>query len=268
VVALRSRVGNCPECGAEYRGWIVELGEAVCWECGLVVDEKALREYKRRRVKARSKKPSNYVREDGAGSWIRRFKASNSSEDRFAWGLFELEKAASVLGLSREVKEEAASILARAVKRRLTRGRRIQYTVAACTYIACRLRGDVRGLGEISKAMSAGERRVYRTYMKIRRKLGIRLEPVAPVHYVRGLCNAMKLGGRVRDGAVEILEKAGLNRTQGRNPIAMSAAAIYLACWESGKKISQQEVLWKAGVSEATLRHRLNELRYILSKTK
>jgi transcription initiation factor TFIIB len=261
-------VENCPECGAEYENQMRVSEEAVCKECGLVINEKAFGEYKRKRLNVRSKKPSKCLRGTGAESWILRFKASNSSEDSFAWGLFELEKAAFDLDLPRGIKEGAAFIFAEVVKKRLTKGRRIRYTVAACIYIASRLCGDVRGLREISKTLSIRRREVYRTYIKIRRQLKIKVGPVSPTQYVRGLCNAMGLGDGVRVAAVEILEEAGLNRTQGKNPTAISAAAIYLASQERREKISQQEILRNIRVSDATLRHRLNELRASLEKSK
>lgn len=258
---MKALVENCPDCGADNIKPLEGCEEAVCEECGLVINEKVIRECRKKKQKDKSKESSRSLKKDVPTSWISGFKASNSSEDNFAWGLFELEKIASTLDLSREVKEEAGTILGKVAKKRLTKGRKILCTVAACTYIACRLRNDVRGMDEISNTLSLKKKELYRTYMKITKKLGIRLKPASPVQYVGGLCSALRLGDGIRNDAIEILEKAGINDTQGRNPSAISAAAVYLACKERKERVSQQEILWNAQVSEVTLRHRLNELK-------
>ena len=193
--------------------------------------------------------------------WQRRIRVSNATERNLAFALSELDRMASALGLSRNVRETAAVVYRKAVDKNLIRGRSIEGVAAAALYAACRQCSVPRTLDEIAEVSRVSRKEIGRTYRFISRELNLQLTPTSPIDYVPRFCSGLKLKGEVQSKAVEILRQAAEKElTSGRGPTGVAAAAIYIASVICGDRRTQREVADVAGVTEVTIRNRYKEL--------
>jgi len=287
-----SYVKKCPECGSINLIILKDKGEAVCKDCGLVVEEKMIdfgqewREFsdeasaKRRRTGA----PITQTKFDGGLStdigqksdiyqlgakgknkyfrlrkWQHRI--STAIERNLKLALAELKRVSSYLKLPKSVEEEAARIYRRAVERGLVRGRSMESVVSGALYASCRRHEIPRTLNELSEASGIDSKEVGRTYRFITRELGIRILPSNPIDYLPRFVSALKLSADTQSKAVEILQKARkAELTSGRGPTGIAAASLYVAALMNNEKKTQREVADVAGVTEVTIRNRYKEL--------
>src|SRR3970040_945399 len=287
----------CPECGSHTLVHDYERAELVCNECGLVVDadfidqgpEWRAFDHDQRMKLSRVGAPMTYTIHDKGLStmidwrnrdsygksissksraqlyrlrkWQRRIRVSNATERNLAFALSELDRMASALGLSQNVRETAAVVYRKAVDKNLIRGRSIEGVAAASLYAACRQCNVPRTLDEIADASRVSRKEIGRTYRFIARELKLKLMPTAPQDYIPRFCSELKLSGDVQTKTVDILKQAvDRELTSGRGPTGVAAAAIYIASILSGERRTQREVAEVAGVTEVTIRNRYKEL--------
>jgi len=199
---------RCPRCGSPELILDPEAGEEVCSRCGLVVREGIVdpgpewRAFtvEEREARARTGLGSSYTifdkglstafyeDRDAKGrrldldtrlmmSKLRRY--DNRSKMDEAWGrnlsiaMAELDRLAARLHIPEGVKEEAALIYRRALKRDLIkgRGRSIDAFVAASLYGACRRQNVPRSLREIADISSRDYSEIARVYRVLIREL-------------------------------------------------------------------------------------------------
>jgi transcription initiation factor TFIIB len=195
----------------------------------------------------------------------------NRSKVEDTWGrnlkiaMVELERLSTGLYIPDAIKEQAALIYRRALKRDLIRGRSIEAFVAASLYAACRMRRLPRLLKTVSKLSTREQKEISRTYRLLVRELGLRMPIDDPVKYVSGIAAKLELRPQTEFLAVGILNRARERQgLTGKDPRGMAAASIYMACREAGERRIQKEVARAAGTSEVTLRNRLRGLEEIL----
>ncbi len=290
-------IEDCPECGSRSLTKDYERAEIICSDCGRVIDEKLMDlgpewrafDSEQRTKRSRVGAPMTYTihdkglstvidwrNKDSYGNdiapkkraqmyrlrkWQQRIRVSNATERNLAFALTELDRAASRLTLTKNVRETASMMYRRAVKMGLIRGRSIEGVAAASIYAACRQCKVPRTLDEIAESAKLNRKEIGRTYRFVSRELGISLAPTTPIDYVPRFGSALNLSGEVQSKAIEILKKAmDQELTSGRGPTGVSAAAIYIACVLLGERRTQREVADVAGVTEVTIRNRYKEL--------
>ena len=285
-------IKKCPECGGTNLLVQKEKGEAICRDCGLVIEEKMIdfgqewREFsddsgaKKRRTGA----PMTYTKYDkglgtdigqkgdiyqlaakGKNKFLRlrkwQHRISTAIERNLKLALAELKRVSSFLKLPKSVEEEAARIYTMAVQRGLVRGRSMESVVAGALYASCRRHEVPRTLDELSEASGIDKKEVGRTYRFITRELGIRILPSNPIDYLPRFVSALKLSAETQSKAVDILNQArDAELTSGRGPTGIAAASLYVAALMNNEKRTQREVADIAGVTEVTIRNRYKEL--------
>ncbi len=288
---------QCPECESHTLVRDYERAELVCAECGLVIDENFIDQgpewrafdQDQRMKRARVGAPMTYTIHDKGLStmidwrnrdsygktissknraqlyrlrkWQRRIRVSNATERNLAFALSELDRMASALGLSRNVRETAAVVYRKAVDKNLIRGRSIEGVAAAALYAACRQCNVPRTLDEIAEVSRVSRKEIGRTYRFVSRELALKLMPTSPIDYIPRFCSGLSLKGDVQAKGIEILRQAAEKElTSGRGPTGVAAAAIYIASILCGDRRTQREVADVAGVTEVTIRNRYKEL--------
>jgi len=288
---------ECPECNSHNLVHDYERAELVCDDCGLVIDEAFIdmgpewrafdadQRSKRVRVGApmtltiHDKGLSTMIdwrNRDSYGKsisskhraqlyrlrkWQRRIRVNNATERNLVFALSEIDRMASSLRLSKNVKEASAKLYREAVENNLIRGRSIEGVSAAALYVACRECNVPRTLDEIGAVSRVDRKEIGRTYRFISRELGLKLQPTSPIDYVPRFCSSLSMTGEAQSKAIEILTQAGDKElTGGRGPTGVSAAAIYIASVICGERKTQREVAEVAGVTEVTIRNRYKEL--------
>ena len=288
---------KCPECGSTHLSKDYSRAELVCRDCGLVIDQDFIDhgpewrafDSEQREKRARTGAPMTYTIHDKGLStmigwqnrdsygksiptrnraqlyrlrkWQTRTRISDSTERNLAIALSSLDRMSSTLGLPRNVRETAAMIYRKAVRRKLIRGRSIEGVSAAVLYAACRQCNVPRTLEEIGKIANMPKKEIGRNYRNISRKLELKLLPTTPHDYISRFSSQLSLSNDVQAKTNEILKKAANEElTSGRGPTGLAAAALYMATILCGERRTQREVADVAGVTEVTIRNRYKEL--------
>lgn len=281
----------CPECG----GQLVkdeERGELVCNECGLVVKEKQIergpewRAYtqEERESRARTGAPETVLlhekgltTEMGRGRNLspekrRQFRRlrqrhketrmQTSQERSLSTGLQDLRRMSSQLGLPNVMLELAATIFKQAVNNDLLPGRSIEAMTSASLYLGTRMAGSPRTLDEISDVAHVPRTEIGRAERYLRAELEVNVPPVSPKDYLPRIVSELDLSGEVELEAMDLVDRASKQGiVSGRDPMSISAAAVYLAARELGEDVTQGDVAEISRVSEVTIRNRYKELQ-------
>ena len=288
---MTSFVKKCPECGSINLTYESNLGEVICNECGLVIEDKMVDsgidlqgKFDKGEKKGRGGAPISiqkfdkglttnvgeisdiYKLDSGQTRKFLRLKkwqerVSTSIERNLRLAMAELRVVASYLNLPNVVKDETARIYNYVLQRRLVRGRSMESVIAACLYTACRSYNIPRTLDEMATASDVERKEIGRTYRFIIRKLGIKVKPSSPKDYISRFSSVLKLSPKTQNDALKVLRQAEeIELTSGRGPAGISAAALYVAALINDEKRTQREVADIAGITEVTIRNRYKEL--------
>jgi len=136
------------------------------------------------------------------------------------------------------------------------RGRSNEAIAAACLYIACRQEGVPRTFKEIVAVSTVNKRDIGRCFKIILKshedtKVGL----VDSGDFMSRFCGLLGLTREIQRAATSIAKKASdLELTEGRSPVSVTAASIYMASQASSDKRSHAEIAAIAGVAETTLK--------------
>jgi len=173
----------------------------------------------------------------------------------------ELERISSQIGIPNPVKQTAANLYRKVIKKSLIRGRSIEAMVAATIYGACRIRRIPRTLEEIAKHSHVSKKELGRCYRLVLRELEMSIPISDPRDFIPRFSAELQLSGRVQSQAMEILEKAKkAGITAGKDPTGLAAAALYIAAILEDERRTQREISEVAHVTEVTVRNRYKEL--------
>jgi|TARA_Y100000310_G_scaffold12797_1_gene13185 transcription initiation factor TFIIB len=286
-----SFIKKCPECESINLTYDANLGEVICNECGLVVEEKMVDsgidlqgKFDKGEKKGRGGAPISIQKFDkglttnvGEISDIYRLESkqtrkflrlkkwqervSTSIERNLRLAMAELRVVASYLNLPNVVRDEAARIYNHVLQRGMVRGRSMESVIAACLYTSCRSYSIPRTLDEMATASDVERKEIGRTYRFIIRKLRIKVKQSSPKDYISRFASVLKLSPKTQSDALKVLKKAeDVELTSGRGPAGISAAALYVAALINDEKKTQREVADIAGITEVTIRNRYKEL--------
>ena len=298
----RKKEETCPQCQGEKFIKDVQTGEVVCNTCGLVLTEREVdlgpewRAYNTREINKRERtglglKYSIFDKglttmlngnRDANGKtlskenrikYLRLKKFNNRSKISDSWrrnlsiAFSELDRICSKLHMPSNIKERAAVIYRKALKADLIRGRSIDAFIAASLYSACRKEKLPRTLSSIAEASTKDYSNVAKSYRLMLRELDIKMPIDSPMKFLPSIASKLEINPRMERFSAEILEKAQERHMHvGKNPRAVAAAALYLACVESDKKVVQKNVAKASGTSAVTLRKRYKELSQVLDE--
>ncbi len=280
------KVKECPECGSKSLVRDYGKAELFCADCGLVIAENIVDlgpewrafDFEQASRRARVGAPMTYRIHDkglstlvtwglqGQGQyklkkWQQRTHIANTTERSFIFALSEIDRMASALRLPMNIREAASMLYRRAMKKRLIRGRSIEGITTAILYISCRQYGVPRTLEEVREISRVGQKEISRAYRFLLRELELKVSPASPVDFVPRFCSLLELSGEISSKAIEIIKRATEKElTNGRGPIGIAAASIYIAAILSGEHRTQKEVSDVTGVTEVTIRNRYKEL--------
>jgi len=284
-------IKRCPECKGINITYDSNLGEVICNDCGLVLEDQMVDtstdlqgKFDKSEKKSRGGAPISIQKFDkglttnvGEMSDIykldpnqtRKFlrlkkwqeRVSTSIERNLRLAMAELRVIASYLNLPNVVKDEASRIYNYVLQRGMVRGRSMESVIAACLYAACRSYNIPRTLDEMATASDVERKEIGRTYRFIIRKLGIKVKQSSPKDYISRFSSTLKLKPKTQNMALEVLQQAeDVELTSGRGPAGIAAAALYVAALMNDEKKTQREVADIAGITEVTIRNRYKEL--------
>lgn len=168
----------------------------------------------------------------------------------------------SKLGIPESAAENAAYIYRKAMQKRITIGRSSKSLMCAAVYVACKQIGIPRSVTDISKAADVGRKEINRSCRNIIEKLDLSLEPVSASGFLTKLANQTNVSEKTRRNALKmitVLEQKSMS--DGKNPVAMAATALYLSCIKNGEYMTQSEIARVSGITAVTIRNRCTFLK-------
>lgn len=291
-------INKCPECGSDNVIHDTSSGEIICGSCGLVISDVLLskrpewRAFSGTERERRSRIGTPYlysihdkglpttigrVDVDAFGRslpmktrlqmlrlkrWQMRFKAQSSTGRNLSHAAAELDRLSDRLTIPNSVKERAAIIYRKALKKGLVRGRSIAGIAAASLYLACRITHFPRSLTEIGDTSLVNKKDIARCYRLLLRTFDMRVPLIDPIKYAAKIVSLLDLSDNVRSLASKILREAIVNKaTAGKDPMGVAAAAVYIACVVYNERRTQKSIANAAGVTEVTVRNRYRGLK-------
>jgi transcription initiation factor TFIIB len=296
------KILKCPECGSGYSIEDYELGEIICQNCGLVINENIMdrgpewRAFTAEEKESRGRAgiPISYsMRDKGLSTIIDQISrdahgkqlpistrlemqrlrklqirtGTNSSIDRnLVQAMGELDRLKDKLRIPLHVKEKAAIIYRKALDNGLVRGRSIPAIASAALYVACRITETPRTLKEVASASSTKRmRNVASSYRLLLRELDIKIPVEDPLRCISKIGSKMEIPIKTQRTAMQLLGEAKQRRAvSGKDPMGLAAATLYVACVLDGVKRTQKELAKVANVTEVTVRNRYKGLKETL----
>lgn len=292
---------HCSECGDGLIIFDDNTGDAICQNCGLILESNNIDPSAEWRAfnsdesdkKARVGSPSTFTLHDKGLStlidwkdkdalgkklspkkraeayrlrkWQIRMRVHSSLERNLAFAMSELERLSSQLGLQKATKESAAMIYRKTVEKKLIRGRSIEAMIAASIYSACRMVKIPYSLDDFTKYSRIKKRDLGRAFRLICRELELRIPTPTPVNFIARLANDLHISNQTQQYAVNILVRAKKTGIMvGKDPTGLAAASLYIASLQCGEHRTQRQIAEIANITEVTVRNRYKELVRIL----
>lgn len=166
----------------------------------------------------------------------------------------ELKRLNYNLGLPKYVGEFAATLLKKAYRFRLSRGRSIEAFVCACLYFACRNYELPITLNDLLRESNAKIKRVKINYRFLLKTLNLKASPLTPQHFVSRYVNELGLSLDIEKKVLEVLQQLPYSFINGQNPKRICAGVIYLVCKKHKLKTYQWKIANVCDISEASVR--------------
>jgi transcription initiation factor TFIIB len=166
------------------------------------------------------------------------------------------------LGIPDSVAENSAHLYRKALRARMTVGRKSKNLMCACIYASCKQNGIPRSILEISRKSNVGRKEIARTYRSLIEKFNLSIIPFNSKEFLTRIANEAQISAKSQRNALEILctaEETG--HTRGKNPKALAAASLYLACVLNMEQKTQAEITRASGVTSTTIRTRYYDLK-------
>ncbi|HME53019.1 MAG TPA: TFIIB-type zinc ribbon-containing protein [Candidatus Lokiarchaeia archaeon] len=281
---------TCPECGGHALIEDPHRGELICSECGTVVEDESFDFSQERRAftaeevenRKHNGSPISALSDISWTTVIKTTDKNSSSElkravkwnSRLSWdkknlliAVNEIKRICTNLSLPRIVAETAATFYKKVQKLNVLRGRSINGFVGACVYLACRMNKIPRSVNEIYAEMpTTTDRDIRICYRVLIGELGIKVPRINATALLPRYASTLAITQESTMIAEKILSdfEASTN-TAGKDPKGMIAAAIYLACKQTGETKAQKAVACGCLITEVTLRSRIKEFQSICS---
>lgn len=284
---------KCIRCGKQSIIQDVVSGEIFCNSCGIILEQKILdSSYKSKNLdvdsrttgtpfsvaihdfglstvigRANKDAKGNNLTSKAADTVNRiriqdlRSQAHKSTDSTLRIAFDLLQRIQDKIGVSNSVKEVAAHIYRKALEHKITQGRSLEAVVAASMYAACRNTQTLRTLRDVSESSGIKRKKISQSYRAIVKQLEITIPVVDQTLCISKISNNLGIGGKTKNLALEIIKKAeSIGILAGRDPVGISAGAVYYACVLRKEKFTQSQVAEASGITVVTVRNRYHEI--------
>ncbi|QMU55339.1 MAG: transcription factor TFIIB [Nitrosopumilus sp.] len=192
--------------------------------------------------------------------WDRNSRFANTNQSYMkAFTLLDGLKAK--LGLSDAVVEQTAYLFRKIALKKILAGRSTVGMICATVYIACRLTNTPRTIQDVASAGNIKRKQLQSIYRFLLQQLDIYPESYSPTEFVTRISNESNVSEKTKRYAMKILAKSQkIGITTSKNPMAMAAAALYIASLRNRENISQTRISEISGISSVTIRDRAKEI--------
>jgi transcription initiation factor TFIIB len=264
IVSKQAVTVRCPECGSTNIIVDSDMGEYVCGNCGLVIQEDVPTQGaewraftpQERASRARAGTPTKYshydkglstvirVEKDAYGRplspkvkqqmwrlrrWQMRSRVHASQSRNLMLAMSELQRLSEILHIPNSVQDMASIVYRKTLNEGLVRGR--------------------------------SQKEIARSYGVVVRNLEMKMPIDDPTDYVTKIAEKAKVSSEVEGLAIKLIERAKKKfATTGKDPSGLAAAALYISAKMLKEKITQSRLAKAADVTEVTVRNRKRDL--------
>lgn len=163
----------------------------------------------------------------------------------------------SKLSLSDAILEKAAYYYRKILSKKMTRGRSVTAMALASLYLACREANTPRTVQEIARAGNISTKFLSKHVRILIKVLDVKVDSYDASYFVNRISVSAGITERTSRYALQILEKTKESGfSHGKNPVALAATVLYLACVTNSEKLTQKKISSASGVSIVTIRNR------------
>ncbi|XP_017886823.1 transcription factor IIIB 90 kDa subunit isoform X2 [Ceratina calcarata] len=263
--------GNkCRNCGSTDIETDPARGDAVCTECGVVLEDQLIVS-----ETAFKESPSGnmmvlgqFVANDSTGG-ATGFGATYHVNGKESRGITLQNARKGItqlcvqLQLNQHCIDTSMNFYKMALNRQLTRGRKQAHNHAACVYITCRTEGTAHMLIDISDVLQICVHELGRTYLRFTQALCINIPSVDPCLYIMRFANKLEFGDKTHEvsmTALRVVQRMKRDSIHsGRRPSGLCGAALLMAARLHEFNRSPADIIKIVKVHESTLRKRLIE---------
>eukprot|EP00047_Mylnosiga_fluctuans_P005308 m.239700 g.239700 ORF g.239700 m.239700 type:complete len:525 (-) comp13527_c0_seq1:264-1838(-) len=264
---------TCANCGGSNIETDHARGSAVCTLCGMVLEDNIIMAEVAfmDTDKGGSGVVGQFVNADGGkmySMWPSSFHHGFGRDSKAVTlqnGKRSIASLAASLSLNSSHVDAAHNYFKLAVEHKFIQGRKTETVVAACLYMECRKQQTSHMLLDFSDILQTNVFILGAVYLKLCRKLSMKLPIVDPTLYILRFTHRMEFGDKTHEvgmTALRLVQRMKRDWIQvGRRPAGICGAALLIAARLHGFSRTQSEVLEVVRVCNATLRRRLEEFQ-------
>ena len=191
--------------------------------------------------------------------WDKRGKSNGAKTRNMANS--EITRIAEVLFIPEQTKQRGAEIFRKCEELKMLRGRTTTVFSAACLYAACREDGLSKTLSDFTEICFTRRNDISAYYRLIIQVCDIKPKVMSPVSYISRIATNANppLSVIIQKQAMTLLEK--LEGRAGKDPVGLAAAALYHVAQTKNLEHTQRIISLAAGITEVTIRNRINDMR-------
>ncbi|SAM68624.1 related to BRF1-TFIIIB subunit, 70 kD [Ustilago bromivora] len=144
-------------------------------------------------------------------------------------------------------------------------GRKSEYTVASCLYVACRMEKTTHMLIDFADAIQVNVFILGRSYLKLIHVLNLRLPLIDPSIYIARFAALLDFGEETQKVAYDASRLVSRFQkdwiTEGRRPAGICGACLMLAARMNHFRRSVSEIIQVVKIADVTLKARLEEFK-------
>lgn len=194
--------------------------------------------------------------------WDARSRSNISGHRNLMQAFNELSRLKDKLGLTDTVVELAAYIYRKAEEKQMIRGRSVSAILVAAISIACRELGAPKSLREITDISQVKSKAIRHCYRLLVLALDIKVPLIEPSKYIARIANKAGISEKTKRIALTMMKEITKNEiSAGKNPVALAATVLYLACRVSKDNQTQIKIASAAGTTEVSIRNRSKDLK-------
>lgn len=259
----------CQHCGCSEIDTDPARGDAVCTNCGSVLEDSIIVSEIQFEENAHggSRAIGQLISADGtSGRSLGGFQHGSGKESR----ALTLQKArrkivqvAERLRLNQHCIDTAFNFYKMALTRHLTRGRRHSHVVAACIYMVCRIEGTPHMLLDLSDVVQVNVYELGKTFLKLSSALCINIPAIDPCLYIVRFAHHLELADKTHEVSMTALRLVQRMKRDwmhtGRRPSGLCGAALLVASRLHDFNRTIKDLVRVVKVCETTIRKRLTE---------
>ena len=257
--------------------------QAVCSACGVVLEESQIvsditfaENTAGGAVVQGSYLGADQVRARTSGPGFRGSSAGESRECTIANARWNINRMATARGVPAHVAERAlrffqlaldggATTAAGAQPKNFVLGRKSDYTVASCLYVACRMAKTTHMLIDFADVIQVNVFVLGRSYLRLLRVLNLQMPLIDPSFYISRFAALLEFGDetqRVVTDATRLVTRFKMDwMVEGRRPAGICGACLLLAARMNHFRRSVTEIVQVVKIADVTLRKRLEEFK-------